>query len=279
MKRSQAALFLTVLLASVLLPPAASAMQLGEPPNDFGVKLGHVRLTVKSVRDQVRFWTEMMGGTLLTNAPVTMIEFPGIYVVLQEGQGAAPTNSVLEHFGFVLKDINAARARWKAANITYTIGDINPNQGYVDAPDGVRVEVFGDPSMPGPIGMDHIHTYVVQDDIASITDWYAKVLGGLPGTRKRVAGPGVINCVYFHRFNVSFSPTPSRRTPAKGHSLEGIGFDVKNLDEFAERVGKLGIQFDSTPQRIPNSQARIGYLTDPWGLRIEVTEKLLPGGR
>src|SRR5262245_47481957 len=143
--------------------------QLGEPPNDLGVRLGHVHLTVKNVETQRRFWTEAMGGTLVKNGSVTMIQFPGVYILLQEGDATAPpAGSVVDHFGFVLKDINAARAKWKAANIQYTVGETNPNQGYVEAPDGIRVEVFGDPSLPGPIGMDHIHLFVVASDIPAI---------------------------------------------------------------------------------------------------------------
>src|SRR6266576_3656064 len=149
--------------------------QLGEPANDLGVRLGHVQLTVKDVEAQRRFWTEAMGGALVKNSALTMIQFPGLFVVLQEGQSSAPpAGSVVDHFGFVLKDINAARARWKAANVKYTVGANNPNQGFVEAPDGVRVEVFGDPSLPGPIGMDHIHMLLPAADIPAIQAWYEK---------------------------------------------------------------------------------------------------------
>ena len=74
--------------------------------------------------------------------------------------------SVVDHFGLVYKDIAAARARWKSAGVKYDVGDVNPNQGYVFAPDsGIRVEVFGDPSLPGPVSMDHVHLYAAEADI------------------------------------------------------------------------------------------------------------------
>ena len=45
------------------------------------------------------------------------------------------------NFGFVVKDLAAARARWKAGNVKYEEGATNPNQGYVYAPgDGIRVD-------------------------------------------------------------------------------------------------------------------------------------------
>ena len=211
-----------VSVCAVLFSAPASA-QLGEPPNDLGVRLGHIHLTVKDMGAQVRFWTETMGGVLVMNGPVTMVQFPGVYILLQEGQSSAPpAGSVVDHFGFVLKDINAARARWKVANVEYTVGATNPNQGYVIAPDGIRVEVFGDPSLPGPIGMDHIHIFPPRADVAAIKEWYAKALGGLPGTRKTVATSGVTECVYFHRFNLSFAPSATVREPTKGRSLDEI---------------------------------------------------------
>src|SRR5207247_10759043 len=61
----------------------------------------------------------------------------------------------------------------------------------------------------------YIHMFPVREDIPAIQAWYAKVLGGLPGKRKTVANSGVTDCVYFHRFNVSFSASPMKREPTK----------------------------------------------------------------
>ena len=279
MKRKLPSLLVQAMLGCGLLCSTMAAAQLGEPPNDFGVRLGHIHLTVTNMEAQVRFWTEMMGGALVKNGPLTMIQFPGIFILLQEGQSTAPpAGSVVDHFGFVLKDINAARARWKSANLTYTVGATNPSQGFVEGPDGIRVEVFGDPSLPGPIGMDHIHMFVVRTDIPAIQDWYDKVLGGLPGKRKTVATSGVTDCVYFHRFNLSFSASAMKRDPTKGRSLDDIGFEVKSLSDFAKRLEALGIKLDSPPQQIPNSKIKAAFLTDPWGTHIEITENLAPTG-
>src|SRR5947208_148279 len=67
-----------------------------------------------------------------------------------------------------------------------------------------------------------------------------------PGTRKssaacrasarRVANSGVTDSVYFHRFNVSFSPSDMQREPTKGRSLDHLGFEVGSLDEFAKKL-------------------------------------------
>jgi extradiol dioxygenase family protein len=250
------------------------------PPNDIGVALGHIHLAVKDVEAQKTFWTTMLGGKLVTNGPLTLIEFPGIFVMLRQADAAAPAaGSVADHFGLVYQDIAAARARWKAAGVKYDVGETNPDQGYVHSSDGTyRVEVFGDRSLPGPVGMDHIHLYPAGADIPAMQAWYAKVFGGFPGQRKRVAGPGVIECDYFHRFNVSFSPAPATGTlaPSRGRAIDHIGFDVTNLEAFEKRLAASGLKFDAPIRQVQNAGTKVAFFTDPWGTYIEVTEKLAP---
>src|SRR4030095_5793624 len=108
--------------------------------------------------------------------------------------------------------------------------------------------------------------------IPAIQAWYEKALGGLPGKRKTVARAGLTDCVYFHRFNVSFSPADMKRAATKSRSLDHIGFEVKNLDEFAKRLEGLGIKLDAPPRQIPNSKTKVAFFTDPWGTYIELTE-------
>ena len=157
------------------------------------------------------------------------------------------------------------------------IGEVNPNQGYVWAPNSeVRVEVFGDPSLPGEVSMDHVHLYPREADIPAMQAWYAKVFGGFPGQRQRVARPGVIDVDYFGRFNLSFSAATAAPQPTRGHGIDHIGFDVKDIDAFAKRLEGMGLKFDAPPRQAGTSSARVAFLTDPWGTYIEVTEKLAP---
>jgi len=274
---------LAVVCALAFASPKPAFAQLA-PPNDLGVAFGHIHLAVKDVEAQKTFWTTMLGGTLVTNGPLTLIQFPGIFVMLRQADAAAPAaGSVVDHFGLVYQDIGAARARWKAAGVKYDVGEINPNMGYVHSADGAyRVEVFGDPSLPGPVGMDHIHLYPNAADIPKMQAWYAKVFGGFPGQRKRVSGPGVIEVNYFHRFNVSFSASPAvpggsaTPAPSRNRAVDHIGFDVTNIAEFEKRLASQGIKFDAAIRAIPNDRTKVAFFTDPWGTYIEVTEKLAP---
>ena len=75
-------LFAGVLLLSLLTPSAARADL--APFNGVGITFAHVHLFVKDVEVHKTFWTDVMGGTLVTNGPLQMIEFPGAYVVLTQ---------------------------------------------------------------------------------------------------------------------------------------------------------------------------------------------------
>jgi catechol 2,3-dioxygenase-like lactoylglutathione lyase family enzyme len=124
--------------------------------------------------------------------------------------------------------------------------------------------------------MDHIDLYPASADIPAMQAWYAKVFGGFPGQRKRVSGPGVIECDYFHRFNLSFSAATEKPAPSRGRAIDHIGFDVTNLEEFQKRLATHGLKFDAPIRQVQNAATRVAFFTDPWGTYIEVTERLAP---
>src|ERR1700736_2168465 len=141
-------------------------------PNADGVSMGHIHLAVKDVEAHKHFWTAVMGGTLVKNGPLELIRFPGVFIMLRQAEPTGPpAGSIVDHFGFVWKDLPAALARWKADHVEIE-QNTNPNQGYVHGPDGIRVEFFGDPSLSVSIQMNHIHFYPT--DIPAMQAWYAK---------------------------------------------------------------------------------------------------------
>jgi len=260
------------LAASVLFANPAHAQV--APPNEAGVTLGHIHLFVKDVEAQKHFWIEEMGGTLVQNGPLSLIQFPGVYIMLRKAEPAAPpSGSIVNHFGFVWKDLPAALAKWKADGVGIE-QTINPGQGYVLGPDGIRVEFFGDPSISDSVQMDHIHFFPV--DIPAIQAWYARVFGGAPGKRPRVISPGWIDCDFIPRVNLSFSQGDKPLEPTKGRSLDHIGFEVTDLESFVKKLEAQGIKLDEAIRFVPNSKVQVAYLTDPWGTRIELTEGLAP---
>ena len=244
-------------------------------PNADGISMGHIHLAVKDIEAQKTFWTSMMGGTIVKNGPMDLIRFPGVFIMLRQAEPSGPPEgSIVNHFGFVVKDMPAALAKWKANHLKIEQGE-NPNQGYVMAPDGIRVEIFGDPTLATPIAMNHIHFYPA--DIPAMQAWYAKTFGGIAGKRARVARPGWTDCVDVPGVNLSFSQGEKNLVATKGRSLDHIGFEVKNLSDFVQKLQAQGIKLDVAPREVPNTTVKIAFITDPWGTYIELTEGLAAG--
>jgi hypothetical protein len=69
-------------LAAVPLPAQLAS------PNAAGVAMGHIHLAVRDVDAQKAFWTGIMGGTIVRNGPLEMIQLPGVYILLRKAEGA-----------------------------------------------------------------------------------------------------------------------------------------------------------------------------------------------
>ena len=271
-------LLVTVFLFACLSSVPARA-QLVEP-NQIGIRMGHVHLAVKDVEAQKQFWLSVMGGTLVKNGPLELIQFPGVYIMLRQAESPEPpAGSILEHFGFVVKDFPGALARWKAAGVGIQ-PTANPNEVYLLAPDGVRVEVYGEPAIPTPVSMNHLHFYPA--DIPAIKAWYVRAFGANPGRRPCIAcmitNPQMIESDDLPGVNLSFSPSPGGKPPLpmKGRALEHIGFEVSNLEALVSSLEAKGIRIEAPIRQIPNTKLKIAFLTDPWGTYIELTEGLAP---
>ncbi len=264
-----------VLVLTALVPRVAAAQP--APFNGVGVTFGHIHLLVSDVEVHRKFWTEVMGGKAITDGPLQMIQFPGVYIILMKQESSGPPEgSVLNHFGFVYKDLPATIANWKALGADARQGG-NPNQGYVWGPDGIRIEYYGDESIPVPVKMDHTHSFV--PDIKACQEWYRRVFGGVPGQRPRVSNPGWNEVVHFPGMSVTFAAGAATLLPTRGRSLDHIGFEVQNLAEYVRKLAALGITLDAAPHQMSNTRIKVAYLTDPWGTRIELTENLTSAAR
>lgn len=267
----------TLASATVLVFLAASASAQLVEPNQLGVRMGHVHLNVRDVDAQKRFWIDQLGGTLVKNGPIELIQFPGVFIMLRKADNPLPpAGSIVNHFGFVVKDFPAALARWKAANIGIEPTE-NPNEVYLLGPDSLRVEVYGEPSIPEPIYMNHIHFF--PSDVPGIKRWYVNAFGANPGRRNCIAclsRPRVFESADLPAVNLTFPQTAKPQEPTKGRTIDHIGFDVTDLVAFVAGLESRGIKIEAPVRQVPNTRLKVAFLTDPWGTYIELTEGLSP---
>jgi catechol 2,3-dioxygenase-like lactoylglutathione lyase family enzyme len=247
---------------------AAPAFAQLAAPNASGVAIGHIHINASDVDAQSKFWTTV-GGKVVQREKITMVQFPGIYVLLrkQDSSGGSVGSSI-NHFGFYVKDFEGAVAKYKAAGLNWEpVKNPNMGQGFLMGPDNVRVEIYENKSIATPVQMHHIHM-MVPDPLAA-QKWYVANFGATAGKR------GQFDTVNVPGTEISLSKADGPMAPTKGRSLDHMGFEVKNIDAFVAKLQAAGIKTDAAVRNSANASGlRIAYITDPWGTEIELTEGL-----
>ena len=229
-----------VLAAAVATPAAAQLTT----PNAAGVSLGHIHLYVSDVAAQQKFWATM-GGTPVANQKLEMIQLPGVFILLRRAETKGGTvGSIVNHLGFVWKDLPAAKANWQAAGYTVEPGT-DPDHGYILGPDGIRLEFSGDPALQTPVKINHVHLY--PQDVAATQAWYAKVLGGASGKCTPGGARDATDCVDVAGISLAMSKSETRLEPTAGRSLDHIGFEVKDLPASRRNRCSASPAVDSPP--------------------------------
>ena len=235
-------------------------------PGEGGVAMGHVHLVARDVEASRRFFTSL-GGTPVQNGSLQLIQFPGVFVMLRQAEPTAGTvGSVINHFGFNVKDLKGSVAKWQAAGLKVEV--TRADQAWLMTPDGARVEILEDAAITQPIRMHHVHFNVVA--VPEVQAWYAKHFGAVPGKRgQNAAGdlPGV---------NLTFGKVEMVNAGTRGRALDHIGFEIRNLPQFIAKLEAAGVKLDSPLRKAGNNTTSIAFLTDPWGTYIELTEGLAP---
>ncbi|MGE0360872.1 MAG: VOC family protein [Vicinamibacterales bacterium] len=257
------------LVLALLVAAAAPLSAQLAPPNAVGVAAGHVHVNAADLEAQKRFWVAV-GGRILQREKATMVEVPGMYVMLRQQPPTGGTaGTTLNHLGLYVKDLAASVAAWKAAGLTWEPREKPVNgQGFLTGPDGVRIEIYINPAISTPIAMHHLHLMV--PDPAAAQKWYAAVFGAAAGTRLNfltATVPGV---------EVVLGKAEVPQVPTRGRAVDHIGFEVADIEHFAARLRDAGLDAPEI-RTTPNvSGLRLFFLTDPWGTEIEVTEGLPP---
>jgi len=269
-------LLVAITLASTLIATTASA-QLA-PYNDAGATMGHWHIAAKDVEANKKLFLAM-GGKLYNPGGQPLIAFPGLYISLilgtEKGEGGT-VGSVVNHVGFIVDNVQRRTAEWKAAGVNVLPGGALPtggnrlDQAFVETPDGIRIEILEDKMQTVPIRNEHIHFALPAAEVPKAVAWYARVFGGQAATRNNapvVNLPGVQL-----RFNTADTP----QAPTRHRALDHFGFDVKDHAAFVKRLEGMGIKLDQPVGKGATGNT-ITYITDPWGTRIEIVQRLPVG--
>jgi catechol 2,3-dioxygenase-like lactoylglutathione lyase family enzyme len=259
-----------VALLFALTLTAGTALAQPAPFNEIGVTMGHWHIVSKDVEANKKLFLAM-GGKLYMPGGNPLIMFPGVYVNLnlndEKGNGGTQ-GSVVNHVGFIVNNVQERVAQWKAAGVRVLPGNNNRlDQAFVETQDGVRIEILEDRTQPVPVRHEHVHLSLPQADIPKAQAWYATTFGGKPGTRNNapiVDLPGV---------QIRFATADAKQAPTRGRVLDHIGFDVKDHGAFVKKIQAEGIKLDE-PVRKSAAGNTITYITDPWGTRIEIVQRV-----
>jgi catechol 2,3-dioxygenase-like lactoylglutathione lyase family enzyme len=245
------------------------------PPNDAGVSMGHIHLTVPDPDAQIKVWVDVLGATAsklvapglppVAN-PLNLLKLPGIFIIVTKAAATEGSNgSTVNHIGFLVKDYPSLEAKLAAANIP-AVFDNKKNQMIVTFPDQVRVEFNEDTAITAPVVFHHIHLMTPEPD--ALQAWYVKTFGAEASTRRNLPAAKIPGG------EVDFLKAKETQVPTKGRTLDHIGFEIKDLEAFCKKLDADGIKFDMPFRDVPAIGLKIAFIIDPVGTRIELTQGL-----
>jgi predicted enzyme related to lactoylglutathione lyase len=246
---------LLTVFSLVLLLPAPAFAQL-TPMNESGVTMGHIHLLVPDPEAHKKLWVDLFGAQVAKTGALEFLKLPGIVLLINKGQPAKATGEpTADHFALAVRDLAATKSKLAAAGIQMPDGKI------AEFPDGVRVEFIEDKNMGIPVAFHHFHIFAADAD--ALRDWYVKIFGGV----KFPDGPNFPGGQMY--FTAQSDPP---RVPTKGHALDHISFEIKDLDGFCKELEAQGVKLDMNIIDAPQIGLKVTFITDPVGTRIELTE-------
>jgi len=116
-----------------------------------------------------------------------------------------------------------------------------------------------DPAAPN-LAIDNVHIRVA--DPAQARDWYIKNLGA-------TAGEGATQ-VYFGKMLIAIVKT-DKPEPSTGSAIDHLGLSFPDLDAKMKELQAAGVKI-VTPVRDVPGLFKLGFIEDPWGVKIEVVQ-------
>ena len=259
-------LLLGSLLALAIVAPAHAQLA---PPNAAGITYGHVHLNVRDIEVHKKLWVDHFGAVVVEKGPLVAVKLPGMLIAFRQ---AAPTGgsegTVLDHFGFKVRNLAEVLQAWRAAGFKVGrefIGSEGFPNAYLLGPDAVKIELQEDKALPVKAAAYHLHFLLA--DYVKLRDWYVDTFSLVPRKRGTIVttadAPGI---------NLSFATSATPTIGTKGRTIDHIGFEITNLEAFCKKLEARGVKFDVPFRHVPAIGLNIAYITDPSGVYIELTE-------
>jgi catechol 2,3-dioxygenase-like lactoylglutathione lyase family enzyme len=259
--------------APVATPTGTAVAPSAAAPADARISNSHIHLFTKDPEVQRHFWVDIMGATAAKmGSDRDAYTLPKVLVIVDKGNPTAGTEgSIVNHVGFRVRDMKDVLD--KVASQHFTIQVVNPNkdnptQAFLLGPDDIRIELLAGPKITTVSENHQVHFFTPDADAQQ--KWYVTNFGATPqalGKVKVANLPGVM---------LLFSPVDTPVTGTKGRALDHIGFEVKGLEDFTKTLEANGVKLDTPYRKVPQMDFAVAFLTDPWGTRIELTERSAP---
>lgn len=228
------------------------------------VTFGHIHINSADPDKTIAFWTDVMGMATWSRDSLKGVSTIGVLILVTPKAPSGPSaGAAIDRISFNVPDLQPFVD--KLAKTTYKSFEPASDRLMIDGPDGVRIELAEDSSNYAPLQFNRIHLSSTQPN--EIQAWYAKLFGARSG------GQDQQNSVFVGGAALSVSRADSV-SPSAGRAIDHIAFEVKNLESFCKKLGDAGVKFDSPYQAFPQLKFSDAFLTDPSGVRIELTEGL-----
>jgi catechol 2,3-dioxygenase-like lactoylglutathione lyase family enzyme len=210
-------------------------------------------LIAKDPQSVRRLWVDVLGAKRAQQGALDGVRLQGANVWIDKGDPSGGTEgSVIRDIGVRVRDLDGVLAR--AGRAGYHSHQTSRISARLMAPDNVLLELVGDPGIGAEVAADHIHFLVPDATLAR--RWYSERFG-YPTLGIRL----------------DFITAATSAGPTKGRAVDHMGFDVENLDNYTAAVKALTLE--SAPTEMPELRIKSVFLSDPWGTRIELTERRL----
>jgi catechol 2,3-dioxygenase-like lactoylglutathione lyase family enzyme len=248
------------------------------------IAYGHHHLNVTSIAEQKKFFVDTLGGVPVTIAGREIIKFPNALVFLREQKPTGGNRgTTVNHLGFTVPNLRQTLDKLKlngyrivtrdegASNLEVK-DDIGHYPGravglaYVLGPDDLKLEIVENKEQKAPIVGNHVHFFGQQNE--EMQAWYIKVFGAQAG-----APGGLFPSASLPGLGLAFSPSTTPVVGTQGRVVDHIGFEIDNLAEFLKKLEAMGIK-PVNARQVPELDASIAFITDPWGTYIELTQGL-----